>query len=236
MRSLGWPLNRLVRFRKDEPRDEPVSTMARHEPRPAEIAIPDLERRITATEVLFLATAVALGAVWVIETRSRLEVFALSNRDRLVFRQSLHLVAAFLTPLTLGLFVLTFRNRRASLPSLFRQPGVAACAVAAILLMLEVANHFLDLTNRFADVSQLTQSGPSYALSSPRLRGFTLLDSLAFSLGEAPGLAVAGAYLALCTTALWRAQSTWIDRAGRLLGWLWIIIALAFVVLPPWSP
>jgi hypothetical protein len=58
------------------------------------------------------------------------------------------------------------------------------------------------------------------------------LGAIALGLGESPGLAVAGAYLALWAAGLWRSEPTWIDRAGRALGWFWILAALAFIVLP----
>jgi hypothetical protein len=192
------------------------------------------QRRFTTVDALTLVPAIALGVAWLVEARSVLHY--LERFDRLVLRQLLHPLAAFLTPLTLALLALRLRWPWPSLRSCLRQAGAVACSVAAVCVILEVFNHFLDLTTRLYDSVQLHNSAASYMLPTGRLPGLTLFDSIAFSLGEAPGLAVAGAYLALWSAGLWRTESSWIDRVGRLVGWFWIILALAFIVLPPWSP
>ena len=117
---------------------------------------------------------------------------------------------------------------------MFSQSQRVGCAVAAIVLSIEVVNYFLDLATRFSDVAMLTNSVAGYA-NGRRLAGLTLFNSIAFSIGQAPGLAVAGAYLALWSSRLWRSESSWIDRAGHALGWFWIITSVAFILLPPWE-
>jgi len=186
------------------------------------------QRRFTTIDALILFAALGLGAAWVIEARPLLSFFATS--DRFILRQSLHPVAAFFTPPTLALLIVRFRQPRPALSLCLRKPGTVACLVAAILLTLEVVNHFLDLTIRLYDIFLLVNSA-SYA-TGRRIPGLNLFDSMAFSVGEAPGLAVAGAYLALWSAGLWRAESSWIDRAGRALGWFWTLAALAFILLP----
>jgi hypothetical protein len=56
--------------------------------------------------------------------------------------------------------------------------------------------------------------------------------AMALSLGESPGLAVGGAYLALWATGLGRRERSWLDRSGRAIGWAWILVALGFFGLP----
>jgi hypothetical protein len=208
------------------------------------------ERRFTTVDALVLLAALSLGVAWMFEARTLLISFATADgllrrpQDPLggffaplyfvVLRRSLHGLAAFFAPLTFALCMLRLRQPRPTLAQCLRGPGASACAVAAIVLLLEVANYFLDLASRFFDVSMLSNSIESYA-KGMRLAGLTLLNGLAFSIGQAPGLAVAGAYLALWSSRLWRSETTWIDRAGRALGWFWIITAVAFIVLPPWE-
>ncbi len=151
-----------------------------------------------------------------------------------MLRRSLHGLTAFFAPPTLALCVLRLRQPRPSLALCLRRPGASACAVATIVLSLEVVNYFLDLATRFSDVVMLTNSAGGYA-KGMRLAGLTLSNGMAFSIGQAPGVAVAGAYVALWSSRLWRSESTWIDRAGHALGWFWIITAVAFIVLPPWE-
>ncbi len=211
---------------------------------------PPPERRFTTVDALVLLAALALGVTWMIEALTLLISFATADglllwplhppggfSARLTFvvvRRSLHPLAAFFAPLTFALCMLQLRQPRPSLAHCFRRGGASACTVAAIALSLEVVNYFLDLATRFADVAALANSIDSYA-KGMRLAGITLFSSMAFSIGQAPGLAVAGAYLALWSTRLWRSESTWIDRAGRALGWFWIITAVAFMILPQWE-
>ncbi len=150
----------------------------------------------------------------------------------LVFQRSLHAFAALFAPPTLILLILRLRRPRPPLACCFRQPGAMACAVASILLVLEVANRLLNLTNRI-NVTRMHQDlsvlGFDHVIEiSPASR----LGAIALGLGESPGLVVAGAYLALWAAGLWRSEPTWIDRTGRALGWFWILAALAFIVLP----
>jgi hypothetical protein len=192
------------------------------------------QRRFTPIDAAILLAAVAMSVAWVINTQPLLTQLA----ESIFFtpRLLVHPAAAFLVPLTLALLILRLRRPRPPLVLCLRQPGAVACFIAAIFLVLEVLNHFLDLTYRLLDVIQLRYSIPSYKLTAVVLRSLTLFDSIAFSIGAAPGLAVAGAYSALWSAGLWRKESSWIDRAGQILGWCWIAVAIGFIMFPPWSP
>src|SRR5262245_54032501 len=39
--------------------------------------------------------------------------------------------------------------------------------------------------------------------------------------GDRVGFAVSGAWLTLWLSGRWRPERTWIDRLGRVMGWLW---------------
>ena len=208
------------------------------------------ERRFTTVDALVLLAALSLGVTWMFEARTLLISFATADgllRPPLrplptffaplyfvVLRRSLHPLAALFAPMTFAVCMLRLRQPRPSLAQCLRRPGASACAVAAIVLSLEVFNYFLDLASRFSDVCMLGNSIASYA-KGMRLAGITVFNSIAFSIGQAPGLAAAGAYLALWSSQLWRSESSWIDRAGHALGWFWIMTAVAFILLPPWE-
>jgi hypothetical protein len=46
------------------------------------------------------------------------------------------------------------------------------------------------------------------------------------------GLAVAGAWLTLFRAGAWRPESTWVDRAGRVLGVFWLVAGFHFLLFP----
>jgi hypothetical protein len=46
------------------------------------------------------------------------------------------------------------------------------------------------------------------------------------TISHSAGMAVASTWLALRLGGWWHPAPTWIDRAGRVLGWYWIAICL----------
>ena len=44
--------------------------------------------------------------------------------------------------------------------------------------------------------------------------------------GDRIGFTVAGAWLALILIGRWQSEPTWIDRLGRAIGCLWIVLAV----------
>ncbi len=206
-------------------------------------------RRLTALDAIFIVSACGLGAFWASQTIPILVHLATSDfngpfmelkfatyssfaYDSVLLRRSLHAFAAFLAPPTVALLVLRFRRPRPPIRRCFRQPGALACGAAAMCLCLEVVNHFLNLTIRFNTTRLSNDLSARYLLFAPKMSHASILGAVAFGMGETPGLAVAGAYLALRAAGLWRSERSWLDRSGRALGWLWIILALAFAVLP----
>jgi hypothetical protein len=148
-----------------------------------------------------------------------------------IVRGSLPAVTTLIAPLTIAVLIMRMRRPRLRLARCFRQYGAAACGAASIVLALEIANAFLDLPGRL-DWSRLNVDFRLWEGHSSSFPARTVYGALALSLGEFPGLAVAGAYLALWATGLGRAEPRWIDRSGRALGWLWILVAVGVLVLP----
>jgi hypothetical protein len=205
-------------------------------------------RPFTALDAILVPGAFLLGAAWSFASQSLIVhlarehvarrfgawwgVESLIDRCSMIVRWSVPALSALLAPPTLALLLARIRTPRPPLARCFRQPGTAACAVASIVLVLEVVNQYLNLTIRIGMprlVLDLWDWGANEAteFASPHRFG-----ALAVGLGEMPGLAVAGAYLALWASGLWRPAQTWIDRAGRALGWFWILAALILIVFP----
>lgn len=114
-------------------------------------------------------------------------------------------VGLFLTILAFVLILLRFRPPRPRRRRLWRQPGLAACAA----VMFGVA------------VKAISTAVSNYA----NLPAWENDFSVDVFWGPWPytGPAVAGAWLALLVTGLWRAEQSSIDRLGRIVGACWLL-------------
>ncbi len=52
--------------------------------------------------------------------------------------------------------------------------------------------------------------------------GFIHAETIFVGYAQQVSFAVVGAWLALALSGRWRTETSWIDRLGRLLGWLWV--------------
>ncbi|HWE35986.1 MAG TPA: hypothetical protein VG406_05380 [Isosphaeraceae bacterium] len=128
--------------------------------------------------------------------------------ERLVFR-SFVLLPAFATSFTWAMLAIRLRAPRPPLRRLARQPGAVACAVATMATAI-VAMHCLILT-------LLNQKYSNYQMNFVPLA----LDV---------GWAVSGAWATLLLAGRWRPEPSWIDRGGRCLGLVWILMVVLFYV------
>jgi hypothetical protein len=112
--------------------------------------------------------------------------------------------AFYLSPLpaawTLAALVLRLRPPRPPLRRLMRQPGAVAVFAAMMLILVGVIHYLLDLHN-------------------PSLHGVPF-EYTSFSLG----CGVGAAWWILALSMRWRAERSWIDRLGRVLGAYWIVM------------
>jgi hypothetical protein len=110
--------------------------------------------------------------------------------------------AFYLSPLpaawTLAALVLRLRSPRPPLRRLMRQPGTVAGVAATILILIGVVHYLLDLHN-------------------PSLHDVPF-EYTSFSLGSG----VVAAWSVLALSMRWRAERSWIDRLGRVMGAYWI--------------
>jgi hypothetical protein len=119
----------------------------------------------------------------------------------------------FCLPWTLTILALRLRHPRPDWRCLSRQPGAVACCAMAVACFMTAIPAFC----------VLRISGRTYETALGDLSSTLLLVS------PYCGSAVVGAWLTLLLRSSWRADKSWIDRAGRALGVFWIgTIALPF--------
>ena len=128
---------------------------------------------------------------------------------------------AFLMALTLALTVIALRKPRPKLGIGLRRPGVAACLAASAATVVMTARMTIKTYSQF---SNIVIRGNSFRL-------YYLYPVVAGDQARI-GFAVIGAWVMLLLTRAWRAEPTWLDRAGRVLGCLWIAMLILHIGLP----
>ncbi len=108
-------------------------------------------------------------------------------------------------PLMLGTLAWRLRQPRQRLRRIARQPGYVACAAAAVSLIPGMVS--------YAGIYYR----PSY------------FQEPWFWLTHWTESTVVGAWLALAVSGRWRAEASWVDRLGRLLGAYWLLRILLLV-------
>ncbi|WP_165228102.1 hypothetical protein [Aquisphaera insulae] len=184
-----------------------------------------IRRPFRLTDAMILLAAVAAG-LWV----NRPDwAFALLRWRQPVdahnaFVHLLDLVTPHLAIGTMAALAITMRPPRPSIRRLARKPGAAACMAA--LAALVVIACWLGITRATGRVVTFDDHA-----TIPGHDGDWDFPGSAFSgrflvlYGDRVGFAVAGAWLSLRLAGRWRAEPTWIDRLGRIMGWLWIGLA-----------
>ena len=115
--------------------------------------------------------------------------------------------------------VLIFRLRRPRPPIrvLARQPGAVACFAA-------VASHFKSLCVALL-MSLIMGDADEFSRA-----GSAIWHSLS-SASTGPSNVVLVCWILLAASRRWLAEPGWIDRPGKVLGWLWIATGIAWPVL-----
>ncbi len=138
-----------------------------------------------------------------------------SGRMDAVLQTGVDVLIPSLPVITPALLVLRLRRPRPPLRRLLLQPGAVACAVAAVGMVVGV----LDGSVEYA-VNAINAGTPSV----PHRNLIGLVDAslrpVAFAVPVCWGL--------LATSRLCRPEPSWIDRTGRVVGILWVVLALAF--------
>jgi hypothetical protein len=150
-------------------------------------------------------------------------------------------LAACATPLTLACLAFRVRKPRPTWRRVAIQPGTAAlvaCAVTFAVQMLDVAVSFsappkswfgarVYAPIRFSDSNYvvLVRSFSGNGVIG-HIEPMACFGVLVASFALPCGPAVAAVWLVLALSGRWRPERSWIDRLGRTLGAIWIIIAI----------
>jgi hypothetical protein len=134
---------------------------------------------------------------------------------------------------TLAILALRLRGPRDRWSRLVRQPGLVAGLMATLVLAWRLLG-FATMCLRVIGQPRLWILNVRHGALSGALMGWPphhllfetdhYLDTMA-----AIGVAVGSSWIFLLASGLWRPERSWLDRAGRALGWFWI------VTLPPTS-
>jgi hypothetical protein len=117
------------------------------------------------------------------------------------------LISSFLIPWTVALFFLRFNGPRPSRHRLFMRPGFAACAIASAMMVFLCLDNYREYVFAYR------------SFMAPGIQNVVALNyriSISF--------ATAGLWAMMAAFGRWHAEPTWIDRAGRAVGILWIIL------------
>jgi hypothetical protein len=118
---------------------------------------------------------------------------------------------------TLAVWLLGLRQPRPPLRRRLRQPGVAACTAALVVLAIRAVNFALVGGMRLVDEPDIRRS---FSVAVNVITYYNL-DRMALVPSEV-GCAVAAVWAFLALRGWWRAESSWIDRLGRFLGLFWL--------------
>jgi hypothetical protein len=117
-----------------------------------------------------------------------------------------------------SLLVLRMRPPRPSWRRVWRQPGMVAC-LAALLAMLWVG------------LAAGVMLGSPALFPSWRFDGLWFVQNLCVGhVFPLVGLAVAATWSQLLLSRRWTRPADWLDRAGRVVGILWMVIGLAWTL------
>jgi hypothetical protein len=124
-------------------------------------------------------------------------------------------VVAMVAP---ALLLLRLRQPRPPARRLFAPPGVAACMVATVIMALECVEDSL-----YSIAFTLAYHEPGAPFPESAATTLALSATGAF-LTTRVSYGIAAAWVAIAIARRWRAEPSWIDRAGRVVGCLWLLL------------
>jgi hypothetical protein len=125
---------------------------------------------------------------------------------------------------TAAILALRLQRPRPSLRRLLLQPGASACVAALAVVALEVAG-FVVSTLHFNYSRGYLGKYIAHVWSNHGI----LVEITTLVLVPMPrrvGLAVMATWLVLALAGRWRGEPSWVDRAGRFVGFAWLASAL----------
>jgi len=162
---------------------------------------------------MILVAGVAVGSVALRATLPDLASFDADLRSVgtpgmqrfMMIQYALSAFNPFLAAMTPTLLAIRLRGDGPRLRRIVRQPGFVACAAATLTMLVEAV-----------------WIGSLLAVGSRFIHLTTVFDGYA----QEVSFAVGGAWVALMLTGRWQPEASWIDRAGRLAGVVWIAVTV----------
>ncbi len=153
--------------------------------------------------------------------------------------RAMHLLMPLLFAWTLALPALRLRRPRPRWRGLFRQPGMAACAVALAVLICTLIGTAQSWSIHQFRPMPVTPFPPRWMSSAwaGRLPPLQQLGRLLYydGLGSTwAGPAICGAWLTMALGGWWRPERSAIDRLGRAIGVVWIVLSLGVLATLAW--
>lgn len=115
---------------------------------------------------------------------------------------------AFLTSWTLALIPIRLRAPRPARRQLWCQPGLTACSTVAITIVA-FSPHAFFAWKRW---------GPPLS--------YMLLYKIIYDVAAYGGFSVGAIWMILALGDLWCSEASWIDRSGRVIGSIWIMLSI----------
>jgi hypothetical protein len=163
-------------------------------------------------------------------------VLAPWNPSKSALTQAIEVSRPYLAAWTLAFPILRFRRPRPPKRLLTRQPGIAACGIAGLVLAVQLAAILLRwaLSWSWTALSlwlppSVWPFGASIAETSPLLDLWQSIH-VGFLESSCAAHGIAGAWLIMALGGWWRPERTAIDRLGRALGAGWITVMVAGLI------
>ena len=170
------------------------------------------QRRFVLADAMILIVATAIGTALVrtylldiMASMPRRGIWMPPNpriRTQIAMRAVLLAGVPLLAVWTVALLLLRLRRPRPRLRRLFRQPGAIACAVVMLAVPLDAPWMVLIFNTGYWDT-------------------YNAANIIVNHVGG--GYVVLGGWSTLALSGRWRAEPSWIDRAGRIIGVAWIV-------------
>ncbi len=201
-----------------------------------------INRRFQLTDAIVLVAATACGlagcrfVMW--STEAALDDILLAAKgeplleaSRIMALASIPIESIMLLSWTMAILLLRLRPGRPRRRLLWCQPGFLACVAAVFVFACKgaeaVLNHAAAILEAGPDMFFQARNVPSfdYILNSILLSLFNFSSRIQVDISEAILLI----WLVVCAGGRCRPEPSWIDRAGRVLGAIWVCTALVAV-------
>jgi hypothetical protein len=205
---MGVPRSKELLSRAERMENRPIHRLARSVP----------PRRFTLRDAIVLVAATAVGFAWIRKNWGA----SINNFDGLGdwFDAASEMLMALLKCWTVAALGLRLLRPRPPLHRLLRQPGAAACGAATIVIGIDFVGFLIIYSAR-------ARSWPWPQFFMRIWEDYTSMQPDAEPFADS--VAIAWALLGL--SRRWRPEPSWIDRMGRGVGTLWIILFVWRLVL-----